>query len=115
MLTRSQRISHENLRLHDKEWLEGYERWFARRAHIESAPDAVVPPPMFTPYKVRGMTLANRIVMSPMAVYSETDGRTIALGHPLGMSGARLALTASIELGHRQAERAVAALCVGVG
>ena len=32
LLTRSQRISHENLRLRDKAWLEGYERWFARSA-----------------------------------------------------------------------------------
>lgn len=34
MLTRSQRISHENLRLRDRAWLEGYERWFARRAGL---------------------------------------------------------------------------------
>ena len=32
MLTRSQRISHENLRLRDKGWLEGFERWFAAKA-----------------------------------------------------------------------------------
>ena len=36
MLTRSQRISHENLRLRDTAWLEGYERWFARRAGLET-------------------------------------------------------------------------------
>ena len=36
MLTRSQRISHENLRLRDKAWLEGYERWFAERAGCRS-------------------------------------------------------------------------------
>ena len=34
MLTRSQRISHENLRLRDKAWLEGYERWFAQQAGL---------------------------------------------------------------------------------
>ena len=34
LLTRSQRISHENLRLRDKAWLEGYERWFAARAGV---------------------------------------------------------------------------------
>ena len=34
MLTRSQRISHENLRLRDRAWLEGYERWFARKAGV---------------------------------------------------------------------------------
>ena len=35
MLTRSQRISHENLRLRDKTWLEGYERWFAGKTEID--------------------------------------------------------------------------------
>ena len=71
MLTRSQRISHENLRLRDKNWLEGYERWFAERAGMQ----AVTPtPPMFTPWTVRGLTLKNRIVVSPMAQYSAVDG-----------------------------------------
>jgi anthraniloyl-CoA monooxygenase len=51
MLTRSQRISHENLRLRDKAWLEGYERWFAARAGA-GRPRRV--PPMFTPFTVRG-------------------------------------------------------------
>lgn len=74
MLTRSQRISHENLRLRDKAWLEGYERWFASRAGVEPAPNGAVPPPMFTPYTVRGLTLPNRIVVSPMAMYSAEDG-----------------------------------------
>jgi anthraniloyl-CoA monooxygenase len=74
MLTRSQRISHENLRLRDKEWLEGYERWFARRAGLEPGSNEAVPPPMFTPYRIRGLTLHNRIVMSPMAMYSAKDG-----------------------------------------
>ncbi|ANT54750.1 bifunctional salicylyl-CoA 5-hydroxylase/oxidoreductase [Mesorhizobium amorphae] len=74
MLTRSQRISHENLRVRDREWLEGYERWFAQRAGIEAGPDGQVPPPMFTPYSVRGLVLPNRIVMSPMAMYSAKEG-----------------------------------------
>lgn len=74
MLTRSQRISHENLRVRDKTWLEGFERWFAAQAGMEVAKLDHVPPPMFTPYTVRGMTLHNRIVMSPMAMYSATDG-----------------------------------------
>ena len=73
MLTRSQRISHENLRLRDREWLEGYERWFALRAGMDPGPDKP-PPPMFTPYRIRGLELANRIVVSPMAMYSATDG-----------------------------------------
>ncbi|MDP3086530.1 MAG: bifunctional salicylyl-CoA 5-hydroxylase/oxidoreductase, partial [Rubrivivax sp.] len=74
MLTRSQRISHENLRLRDAGWLEGYERWFARRAGLVLADDAKPPSPMFTPYTLRGMTVENRVVVSPMAMYSATDG-----------------------------------------
>ncbi|OHV77432.1 bifunctional salicylyl-CoA 5-hydroxylase/oxidoreductase [Rhizobium sp. LCM 4573] len=74
MLTRSQRISHENLRLRDKAWLEGYERWFAEQSGIETGSNGRVLPPMFTPYSVRGVELSNRIVMSPMAMYSARDG-----------------------------------------
>ncbi|MFP5475135.1 MAG: bifunctional salicylyl-CoA 5-hydroxylase/oxidoreductase [Gammaproteobacteria bacterium] len=74
MLTRSQRISHENLRLRDRGWLEGYERWFAQRADVPVAEGKTPPPPMFTPYTVRGVTLKNRIVVSPMAQYSAVDG-----------------------------------------
>ena len=74
MLTRSQRISHENLRLRDKAWLEGYERWLARRDGLTVADDQTPPPPMFTPYTVRGLTLKNRVVVSPMAQYSCVDG-----------------------------------------
>jgi 3-oxoadipyl-CoA thiolase len=43
------------------------------------------------------------------------NGGAIALGHPLGMSGARLALTAAIEMRHRSAKRALATMCIGVG
>jgi anthraniloyl-CoA monooxygenase len=74
MLTRSQRISHENLRLRDPRWLEGYERWFARRAGVVVKEGERAPPPMLTPYQIRGVRLANRIMVSPMAMYSATDG-----------------------------------------
>lgn len=74
LLTRSQRVSHENLRLRDKTWLEGMERWFASRAESSAAPKADAVPPMFTPFKIRELELANRIVVSPMAMYSAVDG-----------------------------------------
>lgn len=74
MLTRSQRISHENLRLRDSEWLEGYERWFAAKSGLNVEPDKRAIPPMLTPFTVRGVTLQNRIVVSPMAMYSARDG-----------------------------------------
>jgi anthraniloyl-CoA monooxygenase len=74
LLTRSQRVSHENLRLRDPVWLEDYERWFARRCGLNVEPGARPSPPMFTPYRIRGVTLPNRIVVSPMAMYSAIDG-----------------------------------------
>jgi len=74
MLTRSQRISHENLRLRDAKWLGDFETWFAKRAGMQLAPGQAAPPPMFTPYTVRGLTLKNRVVVSPMAQYSAVDG-----------------------------------------
>ena len=74
LLTRSQRISHENLRLRDKTWLEGYERWFAQRCGVPIQAGERTLPPMFTPYKIRGLSLNNRIIVSPMAVYSAENG-----------------------------------------
>jgi anthraniloyl-CoA monooxygenase len=65
LLTRSQRISHENLRLRDARWLEGYEGWLAGGKPVL---------PMLTPLSVRGVTLKNRILVSPMATYSAVDG-----------------------------------------
>jgi acetyl-CoA acetyltransferase family protein len=49
------------------------------------------------------------------AEHVNPNGGAIALGHPLGMSGARLALTAAIELNERQADRALCTMCIGVG
>src|SRR5262245_28182701 len=72
LLTRSPRVSHENLRLRDRAYLEGVERWFASRAS-RAEPEAP-PPPMFTPFTLRGMTVENRVVVSPMDMYSAEDG-----------------------------------------
>jgi anthraniloyl-CoA monooxygenase len=74
MLTRSQRISHENLRVRDAQWLGDFERWFAERAGVAVEDGLPPPPPMFTPYTVRGVTLKNRVVVSPMAQYSAVNG-----------------------------------------
>jgi anthraniloyl-CoA monooxygenase len=72
LLTRSQRISHENLRLRDREWLEGVERWFWKRA-TDGRSDKTAPP-MFAPLRLRELEVQNRIVVSPMAMYSAVDG-----------------------------------------
>jgi anthraniloyl-CoA monooxygenase len=74
LLTRSQRISHENLRLRDKQYVEEYEDWIAERAGAHRSPVQQPIPPMFTPFTMRGITLKNRVVVSPMAQYSCVDG-----------------------------------------
>lgn len=101
LLTRSQRITHENLKLRDANYVAEYERWFATKAFA----DAGLPlpksgaqiPPMFTPYKVRDLVLQNRIVVSPMAQYSAIDGlpsdyHLVHLG-ARAMGGAALVMT----------------------
>ena len=72
MLTRSQRISHENLRERDPEWLQSAERWFMNKAGMPK--DIPVQRPMFAPFKLRDMELKNRIVVSPIAQYMAQDG-----------------------------------------
>ncbi|SNZ20348.1 bifunctional salicylyl-CoA 5-hydroxylase/oxidoreductase [Cohaesibacter gelatinilyticus] len=72
LLTRSQRISHENLRLRDAKWLQSAEKWFQTEAGV--ADNEPVRAPMFAPFKLRNMELSNRIVVSPMAQYKATDG-----------------------------------------
>ena len=119
MMTRSQRISHENLRVRDAAWLQGYEQWLAGKAPTlftscnalppagaaapavrqcrsrgpglkdeapsqgdsrqaederESVASVMSTPPMLLPLTVRELTLKNRIVVSPMAMYSAVDG-----------------------------------------
>ena len=77
MLTRSQRLSHENLRLRDPAYIAGVESWLATRACAQAG---LAPPmhkkslPMLTPFRVRELVLKNRIVVSPMAQYSAVDG-----------------------------------------
>lgn len=72
MLTRSQRISHENLRERDAEWLGSAEKWFMEQAGADANGPARAP--MFAPFKLRDMRLKNRIVVSPMAQYKAVGG-----------------------------------------
>ena len=69
LLTGSQRIGHENLKLRDENYVKQVESWFAARSGIRHAV-----PPMFTPFTVRGLTLKNRVIVSPMAMYMAQDG-----------------------------------------
>jgi anthraniloyl-CoA monooxygenase len=86
LLTRSQRVSHENLRVRDHHFLHRVEAWFSDRASSDAqgstgtgaGPKARGPsdpsPPMFAPLKLRDMETTNRVVVSPMCMYSAVDG-----------------------------------------
>ncbi len=76
LLTRSQRISHENLRERDAAYVEAFERWFAQQAGAPAAAGEPPPPALLTPYRVRSCTLANRVVVSPMAQYTANEDGT---------------------------------------
>ena len=108
LLTRSLRVTHENLKLRDPAFVRRVDTWFADKAFVaagvappapeapsptalkaaaapasllkaapapslKAAPEAP-PPPMFTPFKLREMLLANRVVVSPMCQYTAEDG-----------------------------------------
>jgi anthraniloyl-CoA monooxygenase len=77
LLTRSFRVTHEELQRRDPAYTATVDRWFAERAAKQSG--AVVPldpppPPMFTPFRVRDLLLQNRVAVSPMCMYSADDG-----------------------------------------
>ncbi|WP_373920468.1 bifunctional salicylyl-CoA 5-hydroxylase/oxidoreductase [Streptomyces sp. 1-11] len=65
LLTRSRRVTHDNLRLRDAHFTGAVEREFG-------CPPGT--PPMFTPFRLRGLSLRNRVVVSPMDMYSAADG-----------------------------------------
>jgi anthraniloyl-CoA monooxygenase len=70
LLTRSKRITYDNLKLRDPGFAETIRDWHERRT-----PDAKSSaPPMFTPFRLRDLELANRVVVSPMCMYSATEG-----------------------------------------
>ena len=74
ILTRSRRITYDNLRLRDPEFIADVDAWFAesesRAGHGSGEPR----PPMFQPYRLGELELVNRVVVSPMDMYVATDG-----------------------------------------
>lgn len=77
LLSRSKQITYENLRRRDEAFVAEVERWFAHRVRDEFGVDIPLdppPPPMFCPFRLRGMTLTNRVMVSPMGMYSAEDG-----------------------------------------
>ncbi len=77
LLTRSLRITHDNLRLRDPALVKQVDRWFAERAAKQSGRNVPLdpsPPPLFTPYRLRELVLPNRVVVSSMCQYRADDG-----------------------------------------
>ena len=88
LLTRSLRISHENLRERDPEFVDRVDRWVAAKAEEQSGTTIAEheaslgirrgasgpPPPLFTPFRLRDLVLANRVGVSAMCQYSAHDG-----------------------------------------
>ncbi len=120
LLTRSLRITHEDLRARDPDYVDTINDWFAKRAEEEA--DAPVPrvvgrttPPMFTPFRLRDMTLTNRVVVSAMCQYSAENGapddwHLVHLGSRF-IGGAGLVMT---EMTNVSAEARISLGCTGL-
>jgi anthraniloyl-CoA monooxygenase len=74
MLTRSQRVTYDNLRVRDPAYVAQVDAWYAASEHGSPVPVGPEVPPMFHPFQLRGLVLPNRIVVSPMDQYSAIDG-----------------------------------------
>ncbi|MCE9637526.1 MAG: bifunctional salicylyl-CoA 5-hydroxylase/oxidoreductase [Planctomycetes bacterium] len=74
LLTRSKKITYDNLTKRDPAFVAQVAEWFRGACGAPKASDGSVPPPAFTPFRLRGLTLPNRIVVSPMCQYSATEG-----------------------------------------
>ena len=66
LLTRSRRITYSNLKVRDPEFVAQVESWFNQ--------DGPSVPPMFAPIRLRELRLDNRVIVSPMDMYSSDDG-----------------------------------------
>ncbi len=74
IMTRSRRVTHGNLRLRDPEFTDRMDGWFAADCKRRGLGTGEVVPPMFQPFRLRSLELANRVIVSAMDMYSATDG-----------------------------------------
>jgi len=74
IITRSRRVTHDNLRLRDPEFTEAMDTWFAGHEKRRGMAPGDVVPPMFQPLRLRGLELKNRVVVSAMDMYRARDG-----------------------------------------
>jgi len=114
VLTSSQRVGHANQKLRDQAYTDDFDRWFAAGCG-RPAESAAPVPPMFTPFRLRDMTLTNRVVVSPMCTYSAAEGlpTDFHLVHygSRGMGGAALIVT---EMTCVSAEARITPGCAGI-
>src|SRR5437667_167817 len=78
LLTRSLRITHDNLQVRDPKFVGEVDRWFAARTAEQSGvnvPTSPPPPPLFTPFRLRALLLVNRVVVSPTSPTAKSPGR----------------------------------------
>ncbi|MEE2968819.1 MAG: bifunctional salicylyl-CoA 5-hydroxylase/oxidoreductase [Pseudomonadota bacterium] len=76
-LARTKGMTYENLAMRDPAYVKSVDQWFANEVRDQGFTEIPVndpPPPMFTPFQLRGMTVQNRVVVSPMCQYSADDG-----------------------------------------
>ncbi|SCL36484.1 anthraniloyl-CoA monooxygenase [Micromonospora rhizosphaerae] len=97
IMTRSRRVTYENLRLRDPEFVERVDEWFADHSARRSVAPGDVRPPMFQPFRLRGLELKNRVIVSAMDMYKAVDGlpNDFHLSHLGGkaLGGAGLVMT----------------------
>jgi len=110
LLTRSRRLSYETLRVRDSELVRKVQAGFNREAGVNSSV-----PPMFAPFSLRGMTVQNRVVVSPMCMYSACDGtpnewHLVHLGSR-AVGGAGLLMT---EMTNVSSEARISPGCAGI-
>src|SRR5262249_20937872 len=76
VMTRAKAITYDNLRLRAPEFVNDVDRQFARQVRARGFKVDVDEPvvPMFQPFRLRDMEMTNRVVMSPMCMYSAQDG-----------------------------------------
>src|SRR5215469_4978222 len=74
IVTRSRRVTYDNLRLRDPEFTAGVDAWFASDCKQRGLGTGDVVPPMFQPFRLRDLELKNRVVVSAMDMYSAADG-----------------------------------------
>src|SRR6185437_7092959 len=74
IMTRSRRVTYENLRVRDPEFVDAVDKWFALAEQARGDGTGEVRPPMFQPFRLRGLELRNRVVVSPMDMYRAVDG-----------------------------------------